>query len=500
MGSCSVEENPNFLNSENLFSDVDGAQIALNGVYAGLASHGYYASEYFHALNWTSGMYNTNKQGSLKDIVALNPSPNDKNIGNLWGGLYLTISRANNVIAQLNDNDLGNAEVRNNILGQAMFIRAYAYFDLARVFGRAPLILEPLTSTNPNHALAPNDQLYAQIISDGEEAVTLMSDKTTTTAGRPSKYAANMLMAKVYMWLAGDTDNTELWQKANDHAIQVYQQYELVENFRDLWQDNSRNNTVESIFEIQANIENSLKLIKYWSASNANIGRSTFGRFKPNLEVYDRHLNTYPEDPRIKYTFKTEFIKYKSNGSTSTVTCYPTFTNRDNKDKSYPYGYKYFIQNTESVNTDSDINYVAYRYADLLLMLAEITNELSGPDNAYQYVNQVLNRARNSGETPSAIPADWSGMDASSFRDAITLEYIFELQQEGQDFFNVRRRGYDYFREFVINAHNDHPLYDFSKAKDVDFTDNDRIMFLPIPELEILANDKISASDQNPGY
>jgi len=500
--SCELNENPTFLSSNNLFEDVAGAKIALNGVYAGLADYGYLGSEYHHTLNWTSGMYNSNRDGSLKDIAALNPSPNDKFITNLWAGIYRVISRTNNIITQLEEKDLGNPAQRDDILGQALFIRAYAYLDLVRIFGRAPLIIEPITSDNPNVGLSSSEDLFAQIIKDGEQAETLLPDLGDTEAGRPAKYAVNMLLAKAYMWMAGNkkASETDLWQKAYDNAIKVYEKYTLVDNFGDLWQDDTRNNTTESIFEIMGNVENSFKLIKYWSAGKAHVGGLTWARFKPNLEVYDRHIATYPDDPRIRYSFKTEFNKYKPDGSFTVVEAYPSYTKRNNKEKSYPYGYKYFIKNELAINTESNMNYVAYRYGDLLLMLGEIENELNGPADAYQYVNEVLTRARNSSDTIVATPANWDNLTQDSFREAITKEYFFELQQEGQDFFNVRRRGYDFFKTFVIDAHNNHPLYDFKKKRDIELLDNERIMLLPIPDIEINANSKISNADQNPGY
>ncbi len=500
--SCELKENPNFLSSDNLFEDVDGANIALNGVYAAMIDFGYYSSEYHHSLNYTSGMYNSNRDGSLKDIAALNPSPNDKFITNLWAGIFRTISRANNTINQLEEKDLGNPGKRDEILGQALFIRALAYFDLVRVFGKAPLITTAINSDDPSTGMATPDEIFAQIIEDGEKAAELMVDLGDNEAGRPAKYAADMLMAKVYMWLAGNKTaaETDYWQKAYDHAIKVFGKYELMDNFGDLWQDETRNNNKESIFELQGNVENPIKLLKYWTASKATLGGNTWARFKPNLEVYDRHLATYPDDPRIQYTFVTEYNKYKPNGKFTVIKTYPKYTKRNNKDKSYPYGYKYFIRNAEMINTDSDLNFVLFRYADLLLMLAEIENELNGPENAYQYVNEVLTRARNSSDSTATSPANWSGLDQESFRQAITKEYIFELQQEGQDFFNVRRRGYDFFKKFVIEAHNNHTVYDFSKVRDVEFPDNNRIMVLPIPETEINTNGKISITDQNPGY
>lgn len=500
--ACNLEENPNFLSSTNLFNDVNGAKIALNGVYAGLNGFEYYNSEFHHALNWTSGMYNSNRDGSLLDIAALNPNTNDKFIENLWTGIYRTINRANNMIVQLETKDLGDPAKRDEILGQVLFIRAIGYFDLVRAFGKAPLVTGIVDGNDPDYPLSTKEEIFDQIIQDCKRATVLMADLGKNEPGRPARYAANMLLAKVYMWQAGNktSQETDLWQKAYDEASVVLNKYQLMDDFRKLWLDNTRNNTVESIFEIQANVETSNNLMKYWSASNAHIGRTTWARFKPNLEVYDLHVNTYPDDPRISQTFVTSYNKYAANGTSTVTVTYPTFTQRGNRDKSYPFGKKYYIQDETMVNTDIGWNYTVFRYAELLLMMAEIENELRGPSEAYQYINQVLSRARKSSDSPALNPADWSGLSQQEFRDAITLEYIFELQQEGMDFFHVRRRGWDFFREFVILRHNSHPKYDFTKSMDLLYPDNPRIMVLPIPESEINTNSKITSSDQNPGY
>jgi len=133
-------------------------------------------------------------------------------------------------------------------------------------------------------------------------------------------------------------------------------------------------------------------------------------------------------------------------------------------------------------------------------MLAEIENELNGPDNAYQYVNEVLARARVAGGAASDQPADWSGMTQDQFRERIMFEYNFELLNELHEYFNNRRRGYEWFKKYVIEAHNNHPGYDFSKPRDVLYPDNPRIMVMPIPEDELNSNPNMSASDQNAGY
>ena len=241
-------------------------------------------------------------------------------------------------------------------------------------------------------------------------------------------------------------------------------------------------------------------MYQLFTPSNGNLGQSVWGRIKPNCELLDMHLARYPGDPRYDMTFLTDWPKYKANGTYTMTTTYPYFTNRGNKDKSYPWLYKYYIKDHTRLSYNTIMNFVVLRYADLLLMLAEIENELNGPDNAYQYVNEVLERARNSADVPSLQPADWSGLTQSEFRDSIMFEYRYELLGEGHEYFNDRRRGYDYFKANVIDIHNNTPYYDFLVQYDVLLPDNPRNMLMPIPLAEIVANPNINAEDQNPGY
>ena len=494
--ACELNEDPKFLASDNLFTDEVGANTVLNGVYASVASYNYYGANYHHLTNMASGLYNTDRDASLIDIAGLNPPANLNFVTDVWSAIYQSISRANNLITGLKDVELSNTAEKNNILGQAYFIRALGYFNLIRIYGKCPLITEPVTSDNSYYGMSTFGAVYEQIIVDAKMAEQLLPDFGEETSGRPAKYAANMLMAKVYMQMAGNltAGESEYWQKAYDEAIKVYGKYTLVSDFKSLWQEETSNNTTESIFEVQGNVENTLRMLQLWTAGTAH--STTWGRFKSNLEVYDKHVNTYPNDPRIQFTFVTEY--YNTSGAIQKT--YPTYTVRNNKAKSYPYNYKYFMKDQSVANYNTDMNFVVFRYADLLLMLAETENELNGPDNAYQYVNEVLARARVAGGASSDEPADWSGMTQEQFRERIMMEYNFELLCEGHDFFNVRRRGYEYFKAHVIEPHNNHPVYDFTKSRDVMYPDNARIMVMPIPEDELNANPKMSAADQNSGY
>lgn len=486
--SCDLEENPPFLAEDNVYTTVDGANAALNGIYSSLINFSYYSADYHHATLYMSGLFVTKKASDKNTIGSLAPEPSMNYTTNLWRTMYQTIARANDMIGNVPNNS-DNDEL-NNILGISYFLRAHTYFNLVRLYGGVPLHTEPATSATLHKQRASLDEVYALIISDAEKAKSLMFEPAMQNGGRPGKYAVNMLLAKVYMTLAGNDNSSSYWQKAYNEAIQVYGKYTLLSNYGDLWASvGTANNNAESIFEINFNEEYASRLTRLFTPNNAFPGRG-WERFRANPEVIDAHMSAYPTDPRIGFTFKSEYVR-SDNGSTIKV--YPS-RSRGSFNNSYPYIDKYFIKDQTATTDANNYNYVHFRYADLLLMLAEIENELNGPTNAYPYVNEVLTRARNTGG--ALEPANWSGLSQEEFRAAIMKEYHFELLAEGQDWFVGHRRGYDFFKTNYIDVHNNRN----DKGFDIVYPDNEKVMLFPIPSVEIDTNQEINGSNQNPGY
>ena len=510
MAGCDLDEEPVSYAGEKLFDNETGAQTVLNGVYSSMLGFNYYGADYHHLLNMASGLFSSDRTASYSNIASLNPLPSLNFVTNVWKAMYQTISRCNDLIYNMENIQFADKNVHSDILGQAYFIRSLTYFHLVRTYGGVPLITTPVTVDNIHSPRESTDDVYAQIILDAEIAADLLPE--TGSPGRPAKWAANMLLAKVYIQLAGNKTSAETgdWQLAWDEAIKVYTKYTLVNDFSEFWYPATGRNTVESIFELQSNEEVTLRLYQLFTPKNGTIGWNSWSRFRANLEVYDKHASTYPTDPRIGYTFHTKYVYYKKKTLADTVHqhTYPypvelsKYDERNKKPGRYPYLMKYYNKDHTSMTYAQTQSFIVFRYAELLLMLAEIENELNGPAAAYTYVNEVLARARNSAGTPSAEPADWSGLSQEQFREAIMYEYQFELLCEGDDFFRVRRRGYDeWFKPHVIDVHNSHPVYgDFSGKTDAEYPDNSRIILMPISSIEITSNNKILASDQNPGY
>jgi hypothetical protein len=428
---------------------------------------------------------NRNNNSYNSTLSSLNPTSGLVAIENSWIGIYQTIGRANDAInsATVFDNPSTSDElVINDVIGQAYFVRAFNYFNLVRLWGEIPLRVTPTTTETIHLAKSPIKDVYAQIIEDVKRAQQLMNG--AVASGTPKPQAADMLLSKVYMTLAtasSDAQDSSLnyWQLAHDEAIKAYGAYSLHDNYDNLFLGTNGNNTEESIFELQSVVGATLDHTRAFTP-NWYTKAATFGWFKINIENYDLHTATYPNDPRLATTYVSTWTR-GNNGSTERS--YPTNTARSNFGNSFPYFFKLGSRDANNAVRETNKNFKIYRYADLLLMLSEISNELQNGQQM-TYVSEVLDRV---GLTPHVGYAGGQ----NSFRTAIMKEYQFELIGEGHDWFNNRRRGYNYFLNTIINPHN--TATSFKGSVDVlHATDETIVMSIPIAVAEINANNEIS--------
>ena len=487
--TCDLDEDPIFLDAEATYADLEVARAALDGIYQSLSTYNAMEQRIF-AVNGFSGLFVTKKNGNNANNVnninlfSLKPTY-DRDAQNMWAGIYKAIGRCNGAITNIitvdsptETTDLGF----NDIAGQAYFVRAWSYLTLVRLWEDIPLWLELPDNENLNKPKTLAKDVYTQIIADAQTAANLMSG--STGAGYPRQYAANMLLAKVYMTLATNpslradgVSEAQYWQMAYDEAILVYGQYSLVADYSSLFTDEFENST-ESIFELQLGQD----------AANSQMGRNFtpfkyklgqhFGWLSVHADVLLDHMDTYPDDPRIEGTY---LYSYNRADNGVLINLYPAISYRNQFTKSHPFLFKFVEKDTQHSNQYGDQNLIIYRYADLLIMLAEISNELQNGQEL-DFISEVLERV--------GMPMVAYEGDQSSFRDAIMKEYRYELIGEGEDAHNNRRRGFDYFLENTINKHNNNPIF----SPNVDLllsTDPSKVMKLPIPLTEINTNELI---------
>ncbi|MDY7396805.1 RagB/SusD family nutrient uptake outer membrane protein [Aureibaculum sp. 2210JD6-5] len=519
-----------------VFSTEDGVETAVNGMYSQLQGYDYYGAR-MRLLLWPhSGKYQS-KQGANNDANRLDVTNTNVNLDKLWRGMWQTINQINTVIVNVEGSGLAN---ESTSLGQAHFLRGVVYFDLVRMFEEVPIRLAPTTKDDIHIAKSTKEQLFNLIIEDLKKAANLLPDRGEYISGRPLKYAANAYLAKVYITLAGRnsaTSNfpgfnpvteseittatiTDFWEEAKTELDYVINNggYSLTNTFADLFKENSRN-TSESIFELQYGHTGAVRtndIMRDVVPSNHPIianGTTSFGRIRPNKEMFSDHVIQYSgadytgvdfisagkgsdeivldeavADPRINETFI--FNSYERTNNGNTVKLFP-LQNKGNN--AYAHLKKYKDQTYDGTTTTN--NFILLRYADILLLRAEVENEINGPETAYPFVNRVLLRARTTSTGVNAQPADWDATnvpDKDTFRERIMKEREYELNGEGHEWFDMRRRGLGRFQEQIAHHNNAVEFYKSEGNRDFIFENIETEIKFPIPLAEISGNNLIN--------
>ncbi|WP_428655895.1 RagB/SusD family nutrient uptake outer membrane protein [Runella sp.] len=454
-----LEEVPlSFFEESNSFVSAADATSAINGVYDRLK--GVYGMTMINLADLNGDECEVREENGAGNEIHKNFFNSGTGIFNdFYTNSYILIDRANRVIGNV-PKIVMDTKLRDQIIGEAKFIRALAYFNLVRAFGDVPLVTSVSNDViNVQIPRDPAEKVYQQIILDLQEAEKVLPAKFTaaTEIGRATVGAAKSILAKVYL-------TRKDWTNAAAKAKEVIDSktYSLVADFRDVFVPEKENGP-EHIFSIQY----SCVLPKYGSPM-AELFAIYFS-YPINLtggtyQVVPAHANSYlAGDYRKEITVITE--KKIANG---TVVASRTGPHTD----------KYWDPLACGAQAARN-NFLVIRYADVLLMYAEALNEIGGPTaDAYAAINQVRARARKGVAT--AGPQDLKDVTQAQFRDAVLQERSWELCIEGHRRWDLLRTGkyIDNLKKIGIVAEAKHLLY-------------------PIP---IQERDVNPALTQNPGY
>ncbi|SEK27843.1 RagB/SusD family nutrient uptake outer membrane protein [Parapedobacter koreensis] len=474
-----TQSDPSNFTSQNYYTKPEHAQSAVDAIYVDLRQirGGSNSGAAWLMTEFASGLGNTTALGSAQNNLTfrnLEFDPNNPYGASYWNSHYRGIANANIAIQKIPDITMDEG-LKNRLLGEARFLRAYYYYNLVRLFGEVPLILEPvdLGSDNFMPLRAPINDVYQLIVSDLQTAETA-GLPYTSIAGRVSLGAVQSLLADVYLTMAGYPLNlgTAYYTLARDKAKEVVDanMHHLFQSYDSLRMEGSENQG-EHIFMTQfdqnvAN-HNGLQLILIpFNAPISNI--EGYGMLYPVIEFVESY-----EDGDRRAEEKQFF--YTSYGAASDRSQIIEF--------GAPYIYKWFDDNANVSGNISGLNWPLIRFAEVLLTYAEAENEVSGPTAlAYQALNQIRKRANL---------ADLSGLSTEDFREAVWRERWHELCYENKTWFDMARLRKVYnlrtgrFDEFVGHQFVYGP------------TLSSRELLFPIPESEILNNKNLT---QNEGY
>ncbi len=467
-----LEENPKSnVTVSNFYKTEQDAIAAVNSIYAYLNSistgstAGVYHSSFWVTAGLASDEMQNNQLASPQydQLSTFTHTPQNSALEEIWAMHYKTITIANIAINRIPGIEM-NASLKSRLLGEAKFLRGLMYFNMVRMFGSIPLILEENSPLLPE--TADENAIYQQIISDLNDAAASLplNYNAGNGRGRATSGAANALLAKVYL-------TQQDWANAAAAAKKVIDsnEYQLWEDFADVFKLTSRNGK-EAVFSVGFGDANGA--IIFWEVGQFLVRLlptqlseegviNAQGWQIPTQHLYDAYES---EDRRRAVTFVTEI-----NGPNGTTTI-------------RPYIQKYWDRAAEPTGNGTQNDFPVIRYSDVLLMYAEANNELGQSAIAHEYINMVRKRARFNGTTYANAVPDYSGLNKDQMREAIIKERRLEFVAEGHRWFDLARTGM--LEEKV-------PL-----AKP-GVTPTQKHYKFPIPQREVDLNPNL---DQNDGY
>ncbi|WPP49211.1 RagB/SusD family nutrient uptake outer membrane protein [Catalinimonas niigatensis] len=495
-----LDENPDFITQENFFSTAEQLELGINAIYDGIG----------YGQNWENHFYDRYvfeclvgyqvgwEKGPL-DFQNGNVNPGDFYIRSYWEISYRNINRANAIIEkadELKEEGVSNTALLDRVKAEAMFLRAFYYYNLVRYFDDVPFTTQR-TESDQDLPSNENGKRNALDLIEGDlNAITdvLPEAYTGTDVGRATKWASLALLVKAYLL-------DEKWNEARTTAETIMNEggFALFEDFAHNF-DVEHENSGERIFEAQVS-----------AAANAEEYNNHHSHFVPadlpnSLGGVGWHwlngtkafrMKYDPDDRRIPGTFITEYpsnrVGVNAAGEFPIVRwsedapynlsrfggMVAADADPDNPETLiFSNGWVSKLVEVGIANANlTERNIVYLRFADVLLGHSEAANE-SGTGDPYFGINEVRRRA---GLDPL------SGLSQSELRDAIVEERVLEFAFEQETYPELKRKStfggeQDYLGDYI---------QEFIDTYDVDRTLSPRDYVLPLPLNEVLGNPNV---------
>jgi len=493
--------NPNSQTTDTYWLTEEHAIKGVNAIYNSFLIDGYYM-RMTPALTDGRGDDFTGDSPWLDLVQVSNFSilPTSGPVAWTWAAYYQAIYRANQVLTYVPTIEMDEA-VKARCIGQAHFLRGLAYFHLVTNFEKCPLITEvPLVPADYYAATSTSDEIWALIIEDFTAAQGMLPvsyvnlpGADTNQVGRATKGAATGFLGKTYLyrqqWAQAATEFNKL---INGPEVNVYS---LTANYKDNFGPATENNS-ESLFEVQ--FQTGSGTIKNYGGepSSAWMQVSSVGHtyamegygysdFLPTRWIYNEYKQERTVAGRLDPRLLVSIASYEPTEGSTTVYGGAPWLNPTGNIYPRKYTHDGFGVSTESQGgvEYSEINYRLMRYADVLLMYAEALNEQGQTAQAYQYIQQVRDRA-NLPNLATTRP----GMTQVQMRDQLAHERALELSIESIRIHDIVRWGwlYDPAKLAMLREHDG----DFSTwvpGKE----------YLPIPQGELDVNPNLLPNSAN---
>ena len=465
------------LNSTSFYKTEVQAEYAVVGCYDGYqrtVSNGNWPS-LFQAVETMSddclgGGGPDDRSDRLMDRFDRSYMPDQIDLFNgLWDDYYKGINRCNLLLASLDNIGWTSEEARKVVESETRAIRGLEYFDLVRMFERVPLLTVATTEVVPQ---SEPDAVYEQIVADLKFAADNMPEEKyadkSNNLGRITKYAAAAMLARVYLFYDGVYNDNKggampgglTKEQALQYCEEVIksQRYSLEPEFKNLWPAASTEASTKTEGRKSTYVEDSNEIVwvvkfnndQNWNNSNINGNKFIINLGLRNVTSFAPYGNGWGACPVTPYA-NSLFRSGDSRSTATVIDCaaigaYKEQITTDCMDYTGLVNKKYcpliFTDGTSmpaaettvdggNMQTNQDQNWILIRYADVLLMAAEL-----GSANAMQYFNQVRDRAYGAGV---------HDITTAPTREQIWNERRLEFMGEGVRYFDLRRQGLDVF-------------------------------------------------------
>jgi len=377
---------------------------------------------------WYVSLYNANNRSYLMrsmlssdilwndwdpNILNFTWGPSTFNSNGAEGSTYAKIrfvARATDVIDKISKSDV-NESVKNKYIAEAKTLRAWLMYILYDFFGPVNVKIDAETLSNSEITPRLSDEEYTKIIEqDLLDAIATQEipdsyNNNLAEWGRVSKGVARMLLLKLYM-------HKKDWEKAEVVGKEIMNmEYSLDEDYANIFTEKANSEIIYAIPSNDAMPNWYMQHLFPGDYAKGNAGSKVIERgggwygYAMPWDVYDKYEVGDLRTNTIITEYEADWGGMVDRNSSWFKGAIPLkYTGIQGNGPSYA------------------IDWVVFRYADVLLLVSEAINEQRGPNDAYQFVNQVRERA---GVAP------WSGMTKEQFRDAILEERGKELFGEG---------------------------------------------------------------------
>lgn len=406
--------NNSAVSSNSMWQEEGDATAAMYGLYNKFRSS--FSEGYMYWGEYRTGLWGDGLTGQTsRDQVYQNQIPTNHTFAD-WTNLYTTINNANLILKHAQNIHFKTEESKNEVLANAYFVRAFCYYWIGRIWGDAPLLLDGFESDN-QEGLFPTrnsaDDIFKQVGEDINKALTLIPQNINKNIA--SKASISILKADYDLWMykvrkGGDSYLRDAADKIN--YVLSNSSYALESNYADVFNDNSGKEIIFEWSYIQDEFTSGytndyLVPSQYVSSEyiNSPVQTGSHQQWCFYTQEYKTFLTSIPTDQRIKESFET-FYDSSKNQTFQWI----------NKFKGH------WVNNTRVF--DSDV--IVYRYADAILMDAEIKLAENNITGAIEALNKIAKRAYGQDNYYATT------ISAAEVKDAIITERKKEFCAEGK--------------------------------------------------------------------